>query len=70
MFLAVFRWTFVEYLLHRFLFHMPVNTDSALSITMHFFLHGQHHKFPMDPDRLVFPPGLTLSVLNVLCPLC
>ena len=23
---------------------------------MHFFLHGQHHKFPLDPGRLVFPP--------------
>ena len=36
-------WTLVEYLLHRFLFHLEPN-DSPLLITFHFFLHGQHHK--------------------------
>ena len=26
------------------------------AITLHFALHGCHHKFPMDRGRLVFPP--------------
>lgn len=49
-------WTFTEYSLHRFLFHALVSSKSAFWITAHFVLHGQHHKFPMDKGRLVFPP--------------
>ena len=37
-------WTLVEYLLHRFLFHLTPPGDSKFWITLHFFLHGQHHK--------------------------
>eukprot|EP00112_Aurelia_sp_Birch-Aquarium-sp1_P017246 Seg3980.1 transcript_id=Seg3980.1/GoldUCD/mRNA.D3Y31 product="Fatty acid 2-hydroxylase" protein_id=Seg3980.1/GoldUCD/D3Y31 len=53
---GVFIWTLVEYVLHRFLFHLMPPGDSKFWITMHFFLHGQHHKVPFDPGRLVFPP--------------
>jgi 4-hydroxysphinganine ceramide fatty acyl 2-hydroxylase len=56
-------WTFIEYLLHRFVFHMTVDTASAWSISFHFFLHGQHHKFPLDPGRLVFPPVPAFCIL-------
>ncbi len=41
---GVFIWTLVEYVLHRFLFHFIPPGDSAFWITLHFFLHGQHHK--------------------------
>ena len=41
---GVFIWTLVEYMLHRFLFHLMPPGDSKFWITMHFFLHGQHHK--------------------------
>ena len=37
-------WTLVEYALHRYLFHIDVKEDSPLLITLHFFLHGLHHK--------------------------
>ena len=36
-------WTLVEYVLHRFLFHLDPK-ESPVLITLHFFLHGQHHK--------------------------
>jgi len=52
---GLIEWTLTEYVLHRFLFHTPVSGDSAWLITTHFVLHGQHHKFPMDRGRLVFP---------------
>ncbi|EDQ91243.1 uncharacterized protein MONBRDRAFT_15270 [Monosiga brevicollis MX1] len=48
-------WTFLEYMLHRFLFHI-LFSQSHFFITFHFLLHGQHHKFPLDKGRLVFPP--------------
>jgi 4-hydroxysphinganine ceramide fatty acyl 2-hydroxylase len=50
--LGMFIWTFLEYSLHRFLFHyddrMPEN---QLMFLLHFVLHGFHHYLPMD--RLV-----------------
>lgn len=56
---GVLFWTFIEYLFHRFLFHM----DSLLPrhqffYLMHFLLHGIHHFLPMDRYRLVMPPVL------------
>lgn len=47
-------WSLVEYILHRFLFH--VKTTSYWGNTLHYLLHGCHHKHPMDGYRLVFPP--------------
>jgi len=47
-------WQGLEYLLHRFLFHLV--PQGSTSIFLHFLLHGNHHKYPMDVDRLVFPP--------------
>ncbi|XP_033625507.1 fatty acid 2-hydroxylase-like [Asterias rubens] len=53
---GILLWTFLEYTLHRFLFHMEPPKDSKILIGLHFVLHGQHHKVPFDPGRLVFPP--------------
>ncbi|XP_078609166.1 fatty acid 2-hydroxylase-like isoform X1 [Branchiostoma floridae x Branchiostoma japonicum] len=53
---GVMLWTFWEYCLHRFLFHSKAVTSSPGFIIAHFLLHGQHHKVPFDPGRLVFPP--------------
>ena len=47
-------WQALEYSVHRLAFHAPVR--SYWAITVHFMFHGCHHKFPSDPDRLVFPP--------------
>uniref|UniRef100_A0A7S0YUG8 Fatty acid 2-hydroxylase n=1 Tax=Hemiselmis tepida TaxID=464990 RepID=A0A7S0YUG8_9CRYP len=53
-------WTLMEYVLHRFVFHLDDAVQfSYASITAHFLLHGVHHKLPQDPMRLVFPPVLT-----------
>lgn len=54
--LGVLLWTFLEYLLHRFVFHRV--PSGYWGITAHFLLHGVHHKLPADPGRLVFPPVL------------
>ncbi|CAM6122139.1 unnamed protein product [Calypogeia fissa] len=57
---GVVIWTLLEYLLHRFVFHMK--TSSYWGNTLHYFLHGFHHKHPMDGARLVFPPAITLLI--------
>ncbi|ELU11413.1 hypothetical protein CAPTEDRAFT_171473 [Capitella teleta] len=62
-------WSLFEYVVHRWLFHMRPPSWSPFLTTLHFVLHGQHHKAPMDRQRLVFPPlpasvfGVTISLL-------
>lgn len=51
-------WTLLEYTLHRFLFH--ARTSTYWMNTLHYLLHGCHHKHPQDPNRLVFPPLLNI----------
>jgi 4-hydroxysphinganine ceramide fatty acyl 2-hydroxylase len=52
-------WTLLEYVLHRFLFHLDYYLpDNRVGITAHFLLHGIHHYLPMDKYRLVLPPTL------------
>ncbi|KAF6260348.1 hypothetical protein COO60DRAFT_899705 [Scenedesmus sp. NREL 46B-D3] len=51
---GIVLWQAIEYAIHRFLFHAHVS--SYWGITLHFLFHGNHHKFPKDADRLVFPP--------------
>ncbi|KAL5577779.1 hypothetical protein UlMin_019478 [Ulmus minor] len=54
---GIFIWTLLEYSLHRFLFHMK--TTSYWGNTIHYLLHGCHHKHLTDGLRLVFPPVAT-----------
>ncbi|EFX05778.1 fatty acid hydroxylase [Grosmannia clavigera kw1407] len=52
-------WTLIEYVLHRFLFHLDYYLpDNRVGLTLHFLLHGVHHYLPMDKYRLVMPPTL------------
>ncbi|XP_024022798.1 dihydroceramide fatty acyl 2-hydroxylase FAH1-like [Morus notabilis] len=65
---GVFIWTLLEYSLHRFLFH--IKTKTYWGNTIHYLLHGCHHKHPMDSLRLVFPPVpaaiLTIPLWNMI----
>ncbi|XP_022146595.1 dihydroceramide fatty acyl 2-hydroxylase FAH2-like [Momordica charantia] len=54
-------WTLFEYTVHRFLFH--IKTKSYWGNTMHYLIHGCHHKHPMDGLRLVFPPAATAVLI-------
>lgn len=47
-------WTFAEYMLHRFFFHMK--SDSKLVKKIAYTMHGIHHDFPNDYTRLFMPP--------------
>ncbi|KAJ5167307.1 Ceramide very long chain fatty acid hydroxylase SCS7 [Penicillium canariense] len=56
---GVCLWTLIEYILHRFLFHVDKwLPDNRVGLTLHFLLHGIHHYLPMDRYRLVMPPTL------------
>lgn len=60
---GVVTWTFAEYVLHRWVFHWT--NDTAWGKRVHFLLHGVHHDFPNDKDRLVMPL-LTSTPLAVI----
>ena len=46
-------WTFVEYVIHRWLFHY--HPTSVMGKKLHFLVHGIHHDYPRDATRLVMP---------------
>ncbi|XP_034144283.1 fatty acid 2-hydroxylase isoform X3 [Esox lucius] len=64
--MGMIMWTFLEYCIHRFVFHMRPPAHNYYLITIHFLLHGQHHKSPYDGSRLVFPPGLASVAIGGL----
>jgi sterol desaturase/sphingolipid hydroxylase (fatty acid hydroxylase superfamily) len=50
---GTFAWTLAEYALHRYVFHWTKETPWGKRV--HFLLHGVHHEYPGDKDRLVMP---------------
>jgi sterol desaturase/sphingolipid hydroxylase (fatty acid hydroxylase superfamily) len=51
---GAFFWTFFEYIMHRFIFHMIAESEKARKIV--YVLHGNHHEYPRDRERLFMPP--------------
>lgn len=49
------NWTLLEYVLHRWPFHLRA-TEAFESKFRIFMMHGYHHEFPNDRMRLVAPP--------------
>ncbi|MFO7823601.1 MAG: sterol desaturase family protein [Cyclobacterium sp.] len=49
--------TFVEYLLHRYVYHMV--PDTKFKDKLQYSMHGVHHDYPKDKDRLALPPFIT-----------
>jgi sterol desaturase/sphingolipid hydroxylase (fatty acid hydroxylase superfamily) len=50
---GMLAWTGAEYFLHRYVFHWT--NDTSWGKRIHFLLHGVHHDYPNDKDRLVMP---------------
>ena len=61
--LGLILWTLAEYLLHRFLFHMPVKGEKAERIV--FLFHGVHHAQPQQKTRLVMPPAVSIPLAAI-----
>jgi dihydroceramide fatty acyl 2-hydroxylase len=61
-FSGVLGWTLLEYLLHRWVFHFKASPDSEVQQDLAFLIHGIHHDYPYDPDRLVMPPLVTAII--------
>jgi sterol desaturase/sphingolipid hydroxylase (fatty acid hydroxylase superfamily) len=59
-FVGWFIWTFVEYTMHRFIFHYHPSTERLKRVF--FMVHGVHHAQPMCRTRLVMPPALSVPL--------
>lgn len=55
--------TFVEYLAHRFVFHLHPKTERQEKFA--YTVHGVHHDYPKDKDRLAMPPILSVLLASI-----
>jgi sterol desaturase/sphingolipid hydroxylase (fatty acid hydroxylase superfamily) len=63
-FLGWLTFTWVEYQVHRHLFHL--GTYNEWRKNFQYMVHGVHHKYPKDKDRLAMPPLLSITIATVL----
>ncbi|MCW3093789.1 MAG: fatty acid hydroxylase [Ferruginibacter sp.] len=61
-FMGMFFWSFFEYMIHRYAFHFITENEKATRIV--YLIHGNHHEYPRDRERLFMPPvpSLLLSI--------
>lgn len=57
-------WTLFEYIMHRFVFHMTAHSERAKKIA--YVLHGNHHHYPRDRQRLFMPPVPSLILATII----
>jgi len=62
--LGLFGFTFLEYAVHRYLYHIPATTPGR--VKFQYTMHGVHHEYPKDKTRLAMPPIVTVFVSSLL----
>ncbi len=56
--IGIFLWTFIEYIMHRFVFHLTKVKEPWRSLFSE--LHIAHHRDTEDPGLIIAPPVVTL----------
>lgn len=51
--MGLIAFTFVEYMMHKHFFHME--PDTPIKDKLQYTVHGVHHDYPKDKDRLAMP---------------
>jgi sterol desaturase/sphingolipid hydroxylase (fatty acid hydroxylase superfamily) len=64
LFSGMFLWTFFEYIAHRFIFHWITESERAKRWV--YVLHGNHHEYPRDRERLFMPPIPSLLISSLI----
>ncbi|MEQ8909860.1 MAG: sterol desaturase family protein [Vicingaceae bacterium] len=62
-FIGFLSFTFAEYCIHRFIYHLPTVYEEGGAA---YALHGIHHKYPRDKKRLVMPPVLSVLIASII----
>ena len=57
-------WSLFEYMIHRFVFHFMAESERAVRIV--YIIHGNHHEYPRDRERLFMPPVPSLIISSTL----
>ena len=57
-------WTFFEYLIHRFAFHFVSENPRTQKFV--YIMHGNHHEYPRDKERLFMPPVPSLILASII----
>lgn len=60
---GAFLFTLVEYLMHRYLYHIPADTERKRRFQ--YVIHGVHHDHPRDKSRLALPPILSIVLATL-----
>jgi sterol desaturase/sphingolipid hydroxylase (fatty acid hydroxylase superfamily) len=61
---GMFFWTFFEYIMHRFAFHWVAENERARKFV--YVMHGNHHEYPRDKERLFMPPVPSIILASVI----
>jgi sterol desaturase/sphingolipid hydroxylase (fatty acid hydroxylase superfamily) len=61
---GMFFWTFFEYIAHRFIFHLVSGKKSMQKFA--YTLHGNHHHYPRDRQRLFMPPVPSIIIASAI----
>ena len=61
---GIFSWSLFEYLIHRYVFHFMAESEKALRIV--YIIHGNHHEYPRDKERLFMPPVPSLIGSSII----
>lgn len=61
---GLFFWTLFEYVMHRFAFHYVAESERAKKFV--YIVHGNHHHYPRDKERLFMPPVPSLILASVI----
>ena len=59
-----FFFTLIEYVMHRHLFHIGTSTKKREKLQ--YTLHGVHHEYPKDKERLAMPPIMSIILATTL----
>lgn len=57
-------WTLFEYISHRFIFHLVSEKPGLQKFA--YILHGNHHHYPRDKQRLFMPPVPSLIISSTI----
>ncbi len=62
--IGMVTWTLMEYFIHRYIFHMTAESEKRAKLQ--YTLHGVHHEFPKDKERLAMPPIVSITIATLL----
>jgi sterol desaturase/sphingolipid hydroxylase (fatty acid hydroxylase superfamily) len=64
-FSGAFLFTFAEYAIHRWVYHPPHDASEGYK-EITYKIHGLHHDYPKDKQRLAMPPLLAIIIATLL----